>query len=348
VIPVIRKPVQAQSSAIVQQPQNRRGCLFYLKRGLAVFVVLIIGLSLLGFVYETAAEAGDRQTYLPPGQILDVDGHAMHILCMGKGGPTVILEAGGGYFSTIWTRVQPKVAQSTRVCAYDRAGYGWSGPRPEPRDARQVATELHSLLAQAGVEPPYVMVGHSVGGIYIRVYNAQYPGEVVGMVLLDATHPDNWARQGESIAAMQTLAVTGSVLSRIGLVRLFFGSQKLGLPAPQDATVIAELSSARHWDTQRGDVAAMADSIAQGRAAGGLGNMPLAVVAAGEDPEGPARAIKFSLQHELAVLSTNSMYQEVAGANHISLITNDQYAALVSEATIRVIEAVRTGRPLAQ
>jgi len=345
---MIRKPVQTDSGSLAQQPKSKRSCLFYVKRGMTTLVVLIIGLGLLGFVYEAAAEASDRRTYLPSGQIIDVDGHAMQITCMGKGSPTVILEAGGGYFSAVWTRVQPKVAQATRVCAYDRAGYGWSDPRPEPRDAQHIAAELHWLLAKAGIEPPYVMVAHSVGGIYIRVYNTQYPGEVVGMVLIDATHPDNWVRQGESIAAMQTMAVTASVLSRVGLVRLFFGGQKLGLPAPQDAAVIAELSSVQHWDTQRGDVAAMTDSIAQGRAAGDLGNMPLAVVAAGEYPDGPGKALKFTLQHELAALSTNSMYQEIEGANHISLVMNEQYATLTSETIIRVIEAARTGKPLAQ
>jgi pimeloyl-ACP methyl ester carboxylesterase len=348
IIKMIHKPVQTETSALIQHPKRKRGCLIYVKRGLLVLAALIIVLSLLGFAYETAAEASDRRVYLPSGQVLEVDGYLMHITCTGRGSPTVILEAGGGYFSMVWARIQPKIAQSTRVCAYDRAGYGWSSPRPEPRNAQRIAAELHSLLARAGVEPPYVMVGHSVGGLYIRVYNAQYPGEVVGMVLVDATHHDNWTRQGESIGAMQTLAAIGSVLSRVGLVRLVFGGQTLGLPAPQDAAVIAELSSAQHWDTQRADVAAMTDSIAQAQATGRLGNMPLAVVVAGEYPEGKARAIKFTLQRELAALSTNAVYEEIAGANHILLVTDEQYAGVTSEAITRVLEAARTGKLLAQ
>ena len=129
---------------------HRRGCLFYVKRGLLALVVLIIGLSLLGFVYQTAAEASDRDAYLPPGQMLNVDGHQMHILCTGEGSPTVILEAGAGAFSAMWAWIQPTVAQTTRVCAYDRAGFGWSEPGPEPRDAKQIALELHTSAGRGG------------------------------------------------------------------------------------------------------------------------------------------------------------------------------------------------------
>ena len=105
-------------------------------------------------MYQDVATENDKRTYVAPGQLLDVDGHQMHILCTGEGSPTVILEAAGGHFSATWGLVQPQVAQNTRVCAYDRAGYGWSEPGPEPRDAGQIATELHTLLAEAGIKPP--------------------------------------------------------------------------------------------------------------------------------------------------------------------------------------------------
>jgi pimeloyl-ACP methyl ester carboxylesterase len=271
----------------------------------------------------------------------------MHMVCIGEGSPTVILEAGAGHFSATWARVQPMVAQSTRVCAYDRAGYGWSESGPEPRDAEHIAAELHSLLDQAGIDPPYVLVGHSLGGIYARVYDVHYPGEVDGMALVDATHPDNWMRQGESIQALQTAANVSTVLARIGLMRLFFAGQNFAVPEPHNAALKADIASAQYWDTQRADAAAMEATTAEGRASGELGDLPLAVVAAGEYPDGPGKDIKFSLQHELAALSTNSSYQEIAGANHISLVTNEPYARLVSQAILRVVEAARTGQPLA-
>ena len=329
------------------QLARRRGCLFYLKRGLKWLGIGLIGLIVLGAIYQVIATESDRRTYTPIGQLYTVEGHQMHMICTGEGSPTVILEAGAGHFSATWARVQQDIAQATRVCAYDRAGYGWSEPGPEPRDAQRIATELHALLNVAGVEPPYVLAGHSLGGIYIRVFNAQYPGEVVGMALIDATHPDNWVRQGESIPALQTAATVSTVLARIGLMRLFFGGQNFDLPEWDNAALKANIASAQYWDTQRADAAAMEATTAEGRAAGQLGDLPLAVVVAGEYPEGPGRDIKFSLQHELAALSTNSIYQEVAGANHISLVTNEQYAASVSQAIKRVIEAARSGQPLA-
>jgi hypothetical protein len=167
------------------------------------------------------------------------------------------------------------------------------------------------------------------------------------MALIDSTHPDNWVRQGESIQALQTAATVSTVLARVGLMRLFFAGQNFDLPEPNNAALKADIASAQYWDTQRADAAAIEAITAQGRAAGELGDLPLAVVAAGEYPEGPGRDIKFSLQRELATLSSNSSYEEVSGANHISLVTNEQYAALVSQAIKRVIEGARTGQPLA-
>jgi pimeloyl-ACP methyl ester carboxylesterase len=330
---------------LVERP--RRGCLFYVKRGLKWFGIALIALIVLGAIYQAIATETDRHAHPPIGQLYTVDGHQMHMICTGDGSPTVVLEAGAGHFSTLWAWVQPAVAQVTRICAYDRAGYGWSEPGPEPRDAQHIATELHMLLDVAGVEPPYVLVGHSLGGIYVRVFNAQYPGEVIGMALIDATHPDNWIRQGESISALQAAATVSSVLARMGLMRLFFAGQNFDLPKPDNAALKANIASAQYWDTQRADAAAMESTTAEGRSAGELGDLPLAVVAAGEYPAGPGRDIKFSLQHELAALSSNSSYQEVAGANHISLVTNEQYAAFVSQAIIQVVDAARTGQPVA-
>jgi pimeloyl-ACP methyl ester carboxylesterase len=310
------------SSTITDTPPHaarpRRGCLLYVRRGLKWLGIVLVALVLLGVAYQTIATEVDKRTYSPPGQLYTVNSHQLHLVCMGEGSPTVILEAGGGHFSATWARVQPMIAQSTQVCAYDRAGYGWSEPGPEPRDAERITAELHALLELAGIDPPYVLVGHSLGGIYVRVYNARYPGEVAGMALVDATHPDNWVRRGESIQALQAAATMSTVLARVGLMRLFFAGENFDLPEPNNAALKADIASAQYWDTQRADAAAMEATTAQGRAAGELGDLPLAVLAAGEYPAGPGRDVKFSLQHELTALSTNSTYQEIAGANHIS------------------------------
>ena len=129
-------------------------------------MVLIIGLALVGAIYEFVEEAADAKTYPPPGQLVDVGGHRLHINCTGTGSPTVIIEAGLGDWLTGWAWVQPEVAKTTQVCTYDRAGYGWSDPYPLPRNAEQFAKELHTLLHEANIPGPYVLVGHSLGGTH--------------------------------------------------------------------------------------------------------------------------------------------------------------------------------------
>ncbi|HEX8723140.1 MAG TPA: alpha/beta hydrolase [Pyrinomonadaceae bacterium] len=126
----------------------------------------------------------------PPGRLLDVGGYRLHINCTGTGGPAVVLVAGAGDFSFDWGPVQPGVSRFARVCSYDRAGLAWSDPGPTPRTMLQDAAELHALLRAAGVRPPYVLVGHSIGGLIARVYAERYPRETAALVLVDPTHED--------------------------------------------------------------------------------------------------------------------------------------------------------------
>jgi pimeloyl-ACP methyl ester carboxylesterase len=126
----------------------------------------------------------------PPGVLVDIGGQRLHLHCTGTGSPTVLLEAGAGDFSVVWSLVQPKVAATTRVCSYDRGGYAWSDPGVEPRTYAQLATELHRALERTHVGPPYVLVGQSYGGLVVRGFAARYRAEVVGLVLVDAVHED--------------------------------------------------------------------------------------------------------------------------------------------------------------
>ena len=151
---------------------------------------LIVVLACAGAVYQWAALRRDRRLNPMPGQLVDVGGYRMHIYCTGQGSPTVILDAGLGDTWLAWYKVQPLIARFTRVCSYDRAGMGWSDPSPKPRTVEVMARELHRLLRNAGVGPPYVLVGHSFGGMVVRMFAGLYRDDGAAVVLVDSVSPD--------------------------------------------------------------------------------------------------------------------------------------------------------------
>jgi len=158
-------------------------------RGLKWLGIGIVAILVLGFVFQAVSVEFDKRGYLPPGQIVNVDSHKMHIYCTGSGSPTVILEAGAYIYSTEWYWVQRQISATNRVCSYDRAGYGWSEPVAGARDGLQLVHELHSLLNAAKVPGPYVMAGHSLGGVTAPIYASEYPSDVLGIVLVDSAIP---------------------------------------------------------------------------------------------------------------------------------------------------------------
>jgi len=151
-------------------------------------VSLAVTLLLVGALYQYISTKIDEYKYPPPGQMVDVGGFKLHIHCTGEGGPTVVLDAGMASSSLDWALVQPEIAKFTRVCSYDRAGMGWSQESPNPRTSSHIVEELHTLLKNAHMPPPYILVGHSFGGINVRLYASRYPDEVFGLVLVDSTH----------------------------------------------------------------------------------------------------------------------------------------------------------------
>ena len=317
-----------------------------------IIVWLIAGifvLAIAGAIYQAIATQSDKSNYLAPGQLVDVGGYRLHVYCIGQGSPTVILEAAADMMSADWGWIQPEIAKRTRVCAYDRAGMGWSDPGPQPRDARQISTELHTLLAKAGIGGPYVLVGHSAGGLYVRMYTAQYPDEVVGMVLVDPGHPDMAARipelQAQNANDVQ-LVGTMRILSYLGIPRLMgIGKANAeGLPPEQAAEVNAFVSTPQHWATMLALIDATPATYDEVRATETLGSRPLVVISANTSwssrgaPADGTRRILNELHAELAGLSTNGSHRIVEGATHGSLVHNRDDA----QATIGAIEAVLT------
>lgn len=143
---------------------------------------------LLVVLFLTVSVDAFGQTYEPPGRLIDVGGRKLHLHCTGSGTPTVVLVAGGGAFSIDWALVQPKVAEHTRVCSYDRAGLGWSEPGSSDETVEQTVADLHALLNAAGEKPAYVLVGASIGGIFIRAYQRAFPKDVAGLVFSNSSN----------------------------------------------------------------------------------------------------------------------------------------------------------------
>lgn len=181
----------------------------------------MITIVLLGITYQALFTILDQRRYrVPPGKLVDVGGYKLHVQVMGatkENSPTVIMDAGVGNNSLDWQLVQPEIAQRARVISYDRAGYGWSDDGTEPRTPERVVEELHQLLQRAEIEPPYLMVGHSFGGIYVRLFAEQYPDEVVGLVLVESSHPDmiKTINTGPELKRLRRVAV----FKKFGIVR---------------------------------------------------------------------------------------------------------------------------------
>ena len=323
------------------------GILRWTGKALLWLVVVLLVLAAVGMVYQAVATERAEGAHPPPGETVDVGDHELHIDCVGQGSPTVVLEAALGNASAHWVRVQQEVSEVTRVCAYDRAGMGWSEGGPEPRDAARVTGELHALLEGAGVEGPYVMVGHSFGGLYARAYAARYPDETAGVVLVDSSHPDQFERLPdgpENYAQAMRMFAVAPLFARLGVIRLFdLLPVPAELPAPQRSQVEAFNPATKQVSTTADEFRATPQTTAQVRDAGSLGDKPLAVVSAGKQPQA-----WLQLQEELATLSPNSTHRVVEGATHVSLLYDPDDARETSTSIVRVVEAARNDQPLAQ
>src|SRR5580704_6584041 len=177
---------------------------------LAVLVTLLVVSDL---IFQAIGSSRDAQRFPPPGELVNAGGHRLHIYCMGEGTPAVVMDSGFPASSLSWTFVQPAVARFTHTCSYDRAGLGWSDAGPMPRSSRQIVEELRALLLNAGVEGPFVLVGHSFGTFTVRLFASTYPGDVVGLVLVDPIHPSAWLQMTDASAKKLAGAIR---LSRYG------------------------------------------------------------------------------------------------------------------------------------
>jgi pimeloyl-ACP methyl ester carboxylesterase len=287
----------------------------------------------------------DRRRYPAPGLLIHVDGRQIHLQVRGahSDGPTVVLEAGMGSFSPNWYWVQEELAPVVRSVSYDRAGLGWSRRSRRPRDAQTIAMELRDALREAAIEPPYVLAGHSFGGLPVRAFADLYPELTAGLVLVDASHPDQWVRWPTPHAG-QILEVSQRIfgwLGWLGVLRALNLSRGIsaGLPARQVGELRAGAALPGFAATEAEQMRSWSVSREQLNAAAPLGALPLAVLAVTEQPVGGE--LLTALQRELTELTKDASFRVVQGASHESLIANREHARVVAKTIEAVVQAAR-------
>lgn len=332
---------------------------------LLIFVGICGLAALIGAIYQMRATAADLKAHPAPGRMVNVNGLNYHLNCIGTGSPTIILEAGLGESSLSWYPVQAKLAQMTQVCAYDRAGLGWSDSMDEPMLPEQVAKNLDMLLRNASIKSPFVFVCHSRGGIFCRAFYHQFPREVKGLVLVDSTHEQSPFREYpfakiDYFKQRMQIAVA-PLLSRIGMIRLMGWANADRRPSPLPSDVLAAKTAIQNrTDTTLAvvnEIAVMRKSLDSSiPPPSSLGNLPLVVLSSGiridsalaereanasnssaENAVAVAR-IERASQQELAGLSSNSKHVIAEKSGHF--IMYDQPDLLVGN-VLALLNAVR-------
>jgi pimeloyl-ACP methyl ester carboxylesterase len=313
-------------------------------RWLLFAVLAVLAIAAVGGGYETVRESLDARAYPPPGQLVDVGGHRLHLHCTGSGSPTVVLEPGQGGVAADLAWITPAVAHHTTVCVYDRAGRGWSDATDNPQDGAQIAADLHTLLHRARVPGPYVLAGHSFGGLYVQAFAAQYPNEVAGLVLLDSTAP----KPGPTLPASTSDTVFGRVtalvpaVAHLGAGRLIAQASYGDLPSGVQGEARANASLARNLGSYIDEFVEANTAMQQAAALTNLHGKPLIVLSAdtGNDAGWDQK------QDHMAALSTNSRHRVAHATTHDSMVSDPADSAAASQAIHDVVDAVRTSRPL--
>jgi pimeloyl-ACP methyl ester carboxylesterase len=308
-------------------------------------VLAVLMIASVGGGYQTVRESLDAKAYPPPGRLIDVGGHRLHLYCTGSGTPTVVLEPGGGASSSDFGWIAPAVARDTTVCVYDRAGRGWSDPVDGPQDGAHIAADLHTLLQRAQVPGPYVLAGHSFGGLYVQSFAAQFPDQVAGMVLLDSTAPKPGPAQPTNTDPYNVIgrvAALAAASAHLGAARLLNPFSYTTLPPRSRDEARAKSSTASSLASSVEEYGVANTSMQQASALTSLNGKPLIVLTADEGADDQWQ----SKQDHMATLSTNSLHRH-ANATHASLLDDEADAAVASKAIHDVVTAVRTGRPLA-
>jgi len=306
----------------------------WLGRIALVLVVIFAIVILFGAGYETIGRRNAARDFPPPGKLVDIGGRKIQLDCRGTGSPTVVFESGLDMSGSLsWYGVQDSIARNTRACAYSRAGIMWSDPTPGAQSGKDVAYDLHAALERTGERTPYILVAHSLGGPYAMIYTKYFGGDVAGLVFVDASHPDQVARNRSvtswTLADGMKQAKMASHLAKLGLIRKVTAADTAP-PRPLFVSRATDAYTSTSLPAMLKEVDAFGATLAEAGTFRSLGNRPLFVLTATRPmPDAdrvsmkmsPAQAAQYEanwvqLQNEEASWSTRSQHQLVPESGH--------------------------------
>ena len=325
----------------------------YIGLGLVALIALA---GVAGFTWNELVTRHYQKAFPPPGRMYAVDGHAMHMYCIGSGSPVLVLDAGLGDDWTAWNKVQPELSRTTRVCSFDRSGLGSSDLLPGGHDANTLADELHALVGQAGIKKPFVLAGHSMAGEYARAYASRYPNDLAGMILIDSSSPDQLARMPKEIrdaAAGQNFFLQ-SWMVRLGIARAMGQCSEVDpLMESVKGWVLAAMCNPGIADAGVQEYKGVDLSDPETRHSGPFGHLPILIFS--EDPDKaptdwglPPAVMKQwastwnQMQEEQKQLSTDSHRIIAKGSGHYIQL---ERADLINKEVPVFIDQVRSGTP---
>lgn len=334
--------------------EKRTGCLVRALRLVSLLLVLLAVLGVIGAIVEARAQDAVAVEFPAPGQLVEVNGRTMHIHCLGQGSPTIILDAGQGGWSSDWADIMPELSQDNRICAYDRAGYGWSERAEDARSPLNVADDLGALLTAAQIEPPYVLVAFSHAGLAARIFAAQHTDQMAGLVLIDpATEFDNEMMSAELL--QQQRSAVGifkgfGLLARLGVLRLI-GTENMAERAPFIATESASpevyytfIAAPQWWETSVQEFTSSLDDdhLALVRQLGPILDVPLTIIGSDllDTTGNPALDGLQATRHEklntLAAQSSQGEFIVAEGSTHNILADRPDVIVSAIETTVSV------------
>lgn len=314
-------------------------------RIVAVAVVLVLSCGVAGAAAEHLITADRRAQIAMPGDLLDAGGFDLHVIKRGDTGPVVLMEAGSGETSLSWRDIPAALSENATVVTYDRAGYAWSEPSPNPRTGATIIAELRSALRVSGVPGPYLLVGHSLGGMYMREFAQLYPAEVAGLVLIDARPEDDQIR---TKALLDEAGYGGNlppaVLTAIkmsGALRMFSGFLLDGLVAPQDRDVFLDVvASPSYFATkqQEADLAYLTENAIRGQ---DLGDLPVRIIARGRAQDYAGAGIPAEVGRELEAIWQDGQRRMLAISTDSSLaVATDSGHMVIHDQSELVVEII--------